>query len=65
MARATEAAFALVDRTDLTPLCPHCEGELNEVYRKGTGFPLGQGRTLIYFCPNCLRAIGFAQGRVF
>ena len=65
MTKVAEVPFALVDRNDLAPLCPHCKAQLNEVYRKGKGFPLGQGRTLIYFCPNCLKALGFAQGRVF
>ena len=64
MTKTAEAPFALVDRMDINPLCPHCEVPLNEVYRKGTGFPLGQGRTLIYFCPSCRKVLGFAQGRV-
>ncbi|NNC41461.1 MAG: hypothetical protein HKN95_12330 [Acidimicrobiia bacterium] len=65
MTKTAEVPFALVDRNDLAPLCPHCKAQLNEVYRKGKGFPLGQGRTLMYFCPNCLKVLGFAQGRVF
>ena len=65
MTKLAEAPFALVDRNDLVPLCPHCGVPLNEVYRKGRGFPLGQGRTLIYFCSACLKTLGFAQGRVF
>ena len=65
MAKMTEAPWALVDRPDIAPLCPHCEGQLTEVYRRGTGFPLAQGRTLIYFCPHCSKVLGFAQGRVF
>ena len=65
MSKTTEAPFVLVDRTDLVPLCPHCSQELNEVHRIGRGFPLGQGRTLVYFCPHCRKVLGFAQGRVF
>ena len=57
--------FAFVDRPDLDPRCPHCEEPITTVFRKGKGFPLGQGRTLMYFCPSCLKVIGFAQGRVF
>jgi uncharacterized protein with PIN domain len=64
MAKTAERPFALVDRMDLVPICPHCEAELAEVYRKGVGLPLGQGRTLIYFCPSCHKALGFAQGRM-
>ena len=60
-----QAPWTLVDRPDLVPICPHCDAQLPEVYRKGTGFPLGQGRTLVYFCPHCRKVLGFAQGRVF
>ena len=65
MNATADAPWALVDRPDLVPLCPHCDEQLHEVYRKGTGFPVGQGRTLVYFCPHCSRVLGFAQGRVF
>jgi len=65
MTKTMEAPWTLVDRPDLTPVCPHCDEKLSEVIRKGTGFPLGQGRTLVYFCPQCLNVLGFAQGRVF
>jgi hypothetical protein len=61
----TQHPWALIDRTDLAPICPHCDAALTEVYRRGTGFPLGEGRTLVYFCPHCRRILGFAQGRVF
>ena len=63
--KAMEAPFAVVDRRDLIPVCPHCEAAINEVYAKGKGFPLGQGRTLVYFCPHCRKVLGFAQGRMF
>jgi hypothetical protein len=65
MKKTAQMPFALVDRDDLYPLCPHCGKQITEVYRKGKGFPLGQGRTLIYFCSQCLMVLGFAQGRVF
>ena len=45
-------------------MCPHCSRELHEVHRKGTGVAIGQGRTTIYFCPNCRKVLGFAQGRM-
>lgn len=57
--------WALVDRDDISPVCPDCEQELTEVYRRGVGVALGQGRTLVYFCPHCRSVLGFAQGRVF
>jgi len=63
--KTPQASWALVDRPDLVPLCPHCDAELHEVCRKGSGVPLGQGRTLIYFCSHCRNVLGFAQGRMF
>ena len=65
MPKTSEAPWALIDRNDLTPLCPHCAREITEVYRRGTGVALGQGRTVVYFCPHCRKVLGFAQGRVF
>ncbi|NNE94658.1 MAG: hypothetical protein HKN24_01365 [Acidimicrobiales bacterium] len=59
------APWALIDREDVAPICPHCDNDLEHVLRRGTGFPLGQGRTLVYFCPHCRKVLGFAQGRVF
>ncbi len=53
MPKTAQTPWTLVDRPDLMPRCPHCEESLSEVYRKGAGFPLGQGRTLVYFCPHC------------
>jgi hypothetical protein len=61
---STEAPFALVDRPDLVPVCPHCTSNLHEVYRKGSGVALGQGRTTVYFCSKCRKVLGFAQGRM-
>ncbi len=63
MATTTTAPWALIDREDLAPVCPFCERELTEVYRRGVGFPIGQGRTLVYLCPECHKILGFAQGR--
>lgn len=62
--QATEAPFEVVDRKDLVPICPHCEGQLHEVYSHGKGFPLGQGRTVMFFCSHCHKTLGFAVGRM-
>jgi hypothetical protein len=64
MTEAVTAPFAVVERTDLVPRCPHCDEGLPEVYARARGVPLGQGRTLMYFCPHCLKVLGFAQGRM-
>ncbi|MDJ0750148.1 MAG: hypothetical protein QNJ11_11725 [Woeseiaceae bacterium] len=56
--------LSIVKRNDLTPLCPHCDRELTEVYAKteGTGFIFG--KDVMYFCPHCLKVLGFAQSRM-
>lgn len=65
MAKTTqEVQFDLLDRDDLTPICPHCDAQVHEVYRKATGVAIGQGRATVYFCSKCHRVLGFAQGRM-
>ena len=56
--------FAVVERTDLAPLCPHCGEALAEVYSRGTGVPLGAGKTVVFFCPHCRKVLGFGQERM-
>jgi len=58
------APFTVVERTDLLPLCPYCEAELPEIYSRSRGFPVGQGKTMLYFCPHCRKVLGLAQGRM-
>ena len=59
-----EKPFTPVKREDLTPLCPHCEKELTEVYMRSKGFPLVQGTNVVYFCPHCRKVLGFGQSRM-
>lgn len=56
--------FSVIERMDLVPLCPYCEAELPEIYSRSRGFPIAQGRTMLYFCPNCRKVLGLAQGRM-
>jgi hypothetical protein len=58
------APFSFVERNDLTPVCPYCEAALPEVFTRGKGITIAPpGRTVVYFCPNCLKVLGIAQGR--
>ncbi len=59
-----DVPFNVVRRDDLVPLCPHCEAGLAEVYTrtKGTGFV--EGKNAVYFCPHCLKVLGFGQSRM-
>ena len=60
----SEKAFTIVKRDDLSPICPHCENELTEVYTRAKGVPLIQGTNVVYFCPHCRKVLGFGQGRM-
>lgn len=60
----TTAPFNVVERDDLTPLCPHCGKELAEIYARKRGVPLLQGRSVLFFCPWCFKVLGFGQERI-
>ena len=60
----SEKPFTIVKRDDLSPICPHCENELTEVYTRAKGVPLIQGTNVVYFCPHCQKVLGFGQGRM-
>lgn len=56
--------FNIVEREDLTPMCPHCGAALAEVYARKRGVPLLQGRSVLFFCPACSKVLGFGQERI-
>ena len=50
----------VVERKDITPICPHCEQELEEVIRiKDAKLFLLKG--FCYVCPHCKKVLGFAD----
>ena len=55
------------ERNDADPICPHCDKTLNRIYVnskvKAPGF-LGRDWGQVYFCPYCMKALGFADYRV-
>lgn len=57
-------SFAVVEREDEVPICPHCHLDLDEVHMRRRGAPLIQGRTIVFFCPHCKSVLGFGQERV-
>jgi hypothetical protein len=56
--------FKLTVREDIAPVCPFCEKELEEVYMKTKGLGLWTGKNVVYFCPHCLKVLGFGQSRM-
>ena len=63
-ADAVTTPFTVVYREDLTPVCPYCEREISEVYARKRGFPLGEGRSIMFFCPHCRKVLGFGKERM-
>ncbi len=51
---------AVVRREDLTPICPHCETEVPEIYARRPKGGFGIGRGFVFFCPHCRKVLGFA-----
>ena len=64
MAKAPAKPFEVVKRDDLTPICCHCNKELTEVYSKVRGIGYVGGKDVMYFCPHCLKVLGFGQSRM-
>ena len=54
----------IIKRNDLTPICPHCSKTLREVYSKTRGSGFVVGKDVVYFCPYCLKVLGFSQSRM-
>ncbi len=50
-------------RKDIAPVCPFCEKELEEVYIKTKGLGFWTVKNVVYFCPHCLKVLGFGQSR--
>ena len=54
----------ITKRENEIPICPHCEKELPEFYVKTRGLGLFEGHNVLYFCPHCLKVLGFGQSRM-
>ena len=64
MSKTGSKSLKIVKRNDLTPLCCHCEKKLTEVYSKSKGTGFVEGKDIMYFCPHCLKVLGFGQSRM-
>lgn len=60
----TEKTFTTVKRDDLVPLCSHCNNELTEVYMRTQGLGYIEAKNVVYFCPHCMKVLGFGQSRM-
>ncbi len=50
----------VVPRNDITPICPHCEKKLEEVFRISDDKRL-MNKGYCYICPHCRKVLGFAD----
>ena len=64
MSRAAGKALRITKRNDLTPVCPYCNKDLDEVYSKTKGSGFVEGKNVLYFCPHCMKVLGFGQSRM-
>ena len=53
----------LESKEDVTPVCPHCSGQLDAVWmRERRGF---LGRRYLYFCCHCHKVLGVTHRKGF
>ena len=64
MGKTNTKPLNIVKRNDLTPICCHCGQELSEVYSKTKGTGFVEGKDVMYFCPHCMKVLGFGQSRM-
>ena len=64
MRKSSGKPLTVVKRNDLNPMCCHCGKELTEVYSKSRGAGYIEARDVMYFCPHCMKVLGFGQSRM-
>ena len=52
-----------VEKTEVLPICPHCERELNTVWYQNVHGVFG--KRYIYFCPECRKVLGVSHRKGF
>ena len=55
----------ITDREDLTPICPHCDKPLDELFVKSKGLGFIEGKNVVYFCPSCHKVLGIGRSLTF
>lgn len=64
MSETAAKPLEFVRRDDLTPVCPHCNEGLSEVYVRSKGIGFIEAKNVLYFCPHCRKVLGFGQSRM-
>ena len=53
----------LIEKRDVTPLCPYCEQGLQKIYFRELTSLLG--RRYVYFCGKCHKTLGISHRKGF
>ncbi len=64
MSEPGSSPLNIVKRDDVTPICPHCDKPLSEIFAKSQGPGFVMGKDTMYFCPHCSKVLGFSQSRM-
>jgi hypothetical protein len=51
------------ERTDVSPICPHCKSEISKLWYRGVSGLLG--RRYVYFCSQCRAILGVSHRKGF
>lgn len=53
----------LIEKRDVTPICPHCNAALTSIaFHELRGF---LGKRYLYFCPHCHKVFGVSHRKGF
>lgn len=53
----------LIQKEDVSPICPHCEASLSELWFRTLKSMLG--KRFVYFCPKCRKVLGVSHRKGF
>jgi hypothetical protein len=52
-----------IERNDVTPICPHCTAQIEQLWVRVLKSLLG--RRYVYFCTNCRKVLGVSHRKGF
>jgi ribosomal protein L37AE/L43A len=55
--------IAIEERSDIDPICPHCEKIITTIYMRLIQSFLG--KRYLYFCPHCRKTLGVTHRKGF
>ena len=55
--------LTLVEKNNISPICPHCSEQLNEMWF--TEIQSTWGKRYVYFCNDCRKVLGVSHRKGF